>query len=286
MPTALVNGRISSRSILRYQRIQGLMATVLKNMAAMSVIGAEDAERLVRLGAPAARITVSGNCKFDLAQDPPDLKTAASLGRALQLDGSVPVIVAGSIRRGEARPVIEAFCRVRRIFAEAVLIIAPRHLHLVGAVLDEARRQGLDCRRRTTLADCGPARQAPVVVLDTIGELKALYGLADVVFCGGSLVPRGGQNLLEATAWGKPVICGPHMDDFKAATDSLAAAGAVFQVAESGQLAETIVCLLRFPDLARAAGRSGQQVVAANRGAAARHARIIDGLLPPRPVSS
>jgi 3-deoxy-D-manno-octulosonic-acid transferase len=124
-------------------------------------------------------------------------------------------------------------------------------------------------------------RQAPVVVLDTIGELKHLYGLADVVFCGGSLVPRGGQNLLEAVAWGKPVVCGPHMDDFRAATDLLAAAGAVFEVADGDHLARTLLGLLEAPDRARAAGRSGRAVLIANRGAAARHAAVIAGLLPP-----
>ena len=285
VPTALVNGRISCRSIRRYQHIQGLMAAVLKNMTALSVIDVEDAQRLVRLGAPEARIVVNGNAKFDLARDSPDPKTAALLGRCLHLDGSVPVIVAGSIRRGEARPVIEAYCRVRRIFDNAVLVIAPRHLQWVGALMEEARRQGLDCQRRTVLADSAATRSAPVIVLDTIGELKALYGLADVVFCGGSLVPRGGQNLLEATAWGKPVICGPHMDDFRAATDALVAAGAVFQVGDSDQLAETVLHLLGSPDFARAAGRSGQEVVAANRGAAARHAAVIDGLLPAGPLA-
>ena len=279
VPTVLVNGRISARSIQRYRHVRGLMASVLKGMAALSMIGPEDAERISSLGAPPTRVTVNGNAKFDLAGAPPRPEAVTRLRSCLHLEGTAPVIVAGSTRRGEERLVIEAYCRLRRRFADAVLVIAPRHLRRVGSVLDEARRQGLACQRRTQLGFPKPERVAPLVVLDTMGELKDLYGLADVVFCGGSLVPRGGQNLLEPVAWGKPVICGPHMDDFQAATDLLASVGAVFRVSDSRHLSDTLTTLLMSPDLAQAAGRSGQSAVASHRGAAARHAAIICDLL-------
>ena len=277
--TALVNGRISARSIRRYRHVQGLMGAVLAGMDALSMISVEDARRVACLGAPARRIAINGNAKFDLAGRPPDPGTMAQLRRRFNLGASVPVIVAGSTRTGEEQPVIAAYCRVRRRFDDAVLIIAPRHLRRVGTVLSEVGRRGLACQRRTELDRIGQLRTAPVVVLDTIGELRALYSIADVVFCGGSLVPRGGQNLLEPAAWGKPVVCGPHMDDFQAATDLLVAAGAVFPVSDAAALADRITFLLASPDRARAAGKAGRDVVAAHRGAAARHAGVIAGLL-------
>jgi 3-deoxy-D-manno-octulosonic-acid transferase len=278
--TALVNGRISPRSIRRYRQVRPLMAAVLEGLDALSMISAEDAGRILELGARAERIAVNGNAKFDLAGAPPEPATTDTLRRRFNLDDRVPVIVAGSTRNGEGPLVLDAFLQVRQRFGEAVLFIAPRHLQRVQRICAEARQRGLACQRRSQIATADRPRWAPVVVVDTIGELRELYGVASVVFCGGSLVPRGGQNLIEAAAWGKPVVCGPHMDDFRAATDLLTAAGAAFPVADVAQLGERLLALLDAPAAARAAGLAGQAVVEANRGAADRHAAVIDKLLP------
>ncbi len=277
--TALVNGRISVRSMQRYRRVRSLMAAVLEGVDALSMIGADDAERILELGAPPERIVVNGNAKFDLAGPPPDLAIMEVLRQRFSLDGAAPVIVAGSIRNGEAAPVLDAFLRVRQHFPEAVLFIAPRHLHRVEGICADARRRALACQRRSRIDAAARPRTASVVILDTIGELRDLYSIATVVFCGGSLVPRGGQNLIEAAAWGKPVICGPHMDDFRAATDLLSTAGAVFPVGDTAGLAERLEALLRAPESARGAGLAGQAVVEANRGAARRHATVLTALL-------
>jgi 3-deoxy-D-manno-octulosonic-acid transferase len=277
--TALVNGRLSLRSLRRYRRVRPLMKAVLEGVDLLSMISVEDAARIRELGAPAERITVNGNAKFDLAGAPPDPAVAEVLRRRFNLEETVPVIVAGSIRHGEAAPVLDAFQRVRQRFPRAVLIIAPRHLQRVARICAEPRRRSLACQRRSRIGEAHEARTAPVVVLDTIGELRDLYSIADVVFCGGSLVPRGGQNLIEAAAWGKPVICGPHMDDFRAATDLLAAAGAVFPVADAQGLAERLEDLLGRPEVAIRAGEAGRVVVEENRGAAQRHAAGLVALL-------
>lgn len=274
--TALVNGRLSPRSLRRYRRVRPLMAAVLEGVDLLSMISDADAARILELGAPAERIAVNGNAKFDLAGAPPDPSVAEVLRRRFSLEEPVPVIVAGSIRNGEAAPVLDAYQRLRRRFPQAVLIVAPRHLQRVAGICAETRRRALACQRRSRIGEAGQGRTAPVVVLDTIGELRDLYSIASVVFCGGSLVPRGGQNLIEAAAWGKPVICGPHMDDFRAATDLLAAAGAVFPVADAQGLAERLEELLARPEAALAAGAAGRAVVEENRGAARRHA---DGLV-------
>ena len=277
--TALVNGRISPRSVRRYRRVRPLMAAVLEGVDRLSMISADDAARIRELGAPPERITVNGNAKFDLAGAPPDPAVAEILRRRFNLEGSVPVIVAGSIRNGEAAPVLDAFQRVRRRFPQAVLIIAPRHLQRVARICADIRQRSLVYQRRSRIGGAQAARTAPVVVLDTIGELRDLYSIATVVFCGGSLVPRGGQNLIEAAAWGKPVICGPYMDDFRAATDLLAAAGAVFPVADAQGLAERLEDLLDHPEAANRAGSAGRAVVEENRGAARRHAAVLAALL-------
>jgi 3-deoxy-D-manno-octulosonic-acid transferase len=277
--TAVVNGRISQRSMSRYRRVRPLMAAVLQEIDALSMIGTEDAARIQALGAVPGRITVNGNAKFDLAGAPPDPSVADVLSRRFNLEGGMPVIVAGSIRNGEAAPVLDAFQQLRRRFPEAVLIIAPRHLQRVTRICAETRQRSLACQRRSRIDEAQEPRTAPVVVLDTIGELRDLYSIANVVFCGGSLVPRGGQNLIEAAAWGKPVICGPHMDDFRAATDLLAAAGAVFPVADAQGLADRLEDLLGRPEKAIQAGLAGRTVVEENRGAAQRHAAVLVALL-------
>jgi 3-deoxy-D-manno-octulosonic-acid transferase len=276
---AVVNGRISPRSMRRYRRVRSLMAAVLEGMDALSMISAEDAARIQALGALPERITVNGNAKFDLAGTPPDPGVADRLKRRFNIEGGNSVIVAGSIRHGEAALVLDAFQLVRRRFPEAVLIIAPRHLHWVERIHAETRQRSLACQRRSRIGETREPRTAPVVVLDTIGELRDLYSIASVVFCGGSLVPRGGQNLIEAAAWGKPVICGPHMDDFRAATDLLAAAGAVFPVDDAEGLARRIEDLLGHPEAAIRGGLAGRTVVEKNRGAAQRHAAVLAALL-------
>jgi 3-deoxy-D-manno-octulosonic-acid transferase len=277
--TAVVNGRISARSMGRYRRVRSLMTTVLEGIDALSMISAEDATRIQALGARSERIVVNGNAKFDLAGAPPDPSVVDVLKQRFNLAENAPVIVAGSIRNGEAGPVLDAFQRLRRRFPHALLVIAPRHLQRVAGICTETRQRALTCQRRSRVGNGHEPRTASVVVLDTIGELRELYSIAAVVFCGGSLVPRGGQNLIEAAAWGKPVVCGPHMDDFRAATDLLAAAGAVFQVADAQGLAARLEDLLDRPEAAMRAGLAGRTVVEKNRGAAQRHAAVLAALL-------
>ncbi len=277
--TALVNGRISVRSIGKYLKIRPLMAPALARVDAFSMIRNADARRIAMMGAPAHRILVHGNTKFDL---PVPLLPASEKARMRDLygaSGAVSVFIAGSTRGDEDAMILGAFGQILEKHPETVLILAPRHIEKAPHIVHLARAGGFSVQRKTELAGERSRRRAQVVILDTIGELQRLYAIADVVFCGGSLVPTGGQNVLEAAVWGKPVLYGPSMEDFLDAKEILDQAGGGIQVKDAGELAEKALFLLKHPEKARAMGHRARRALAANRGAAKRHAGVIRGLL-------
>jgi 3-deoxy-D-manno-octulosonic-acid transferase len=190
-----------------------------------------------------------------------------------------PVMVAGSTRGIEGKVVLAAFREVFAQFPEALLIIAPRHLKRAREIKARAEALGLSAQLRTEMDGIGRLRTASVVIVDTMGELQTIYSIASVVFCGGSLAPLGGQNILEAAVWGKPVLYGPSMDDFLEAKELLEGAGAGSQVADGRELAEKVMYYLSRPEAAVAAGRRGREAVLSRGGAALRHARVIHAVL-------
>jgi 3-deoxy-D-manno-octulosonic-acid transferase len=192
------------------------------------------------------------------------------------------VFVAGSTQRGEDEAVIRAFNRVRSTAAgaNALLVLAARHPERFGEVERLCRQEGLSTIRRSELAiDAEP--RADAVVLDTIGELAPLYQIATAVFVGGSLVPAGGHNLLEPAACGKPIVVGPHMENFAEIVDAFLANGAVIQVRTERELEQTIVSLMSDPVRRARLGAAARALVDANRGARDRTLTVIAGLLPP-----
>ncbi len=279
IPVALVNGRISVRSYRRYLKARPLMRQVLAAIDAFSMIGADDAQRIRRMGAPARRVMVNGNAKFDgLAAEP--AVSPETLARWFDIAPGQPVWVAGSTRADEEALLLDAFEAVRRQIPDALLILAPRHVTRSSVIARLAAAKGMPCQLRSDLGAAGSSRSAPVVVLDTMGELRAVYRIADVVFCGGSLVPKGGQNVLEAAMWGKPVLFGPHMEDFTEARDLLLASGGGIEVSDRADVAARLLDLFRHPDRAQSTGAAGRRAVMANAGAARRHAETICQLLP------
>lgn len=273
--TVMVNGRISSRSIRSYRRIKPLLRPVLEQMTAFSMIRTEDAQRICELGAPRNRVVVNGNAKYDrLAQlVSPDVR--ADCLNLLNLNDTQPVFVAGSTRSGEEETVLDAYRHVRARYPETVLIIAPRHITRIPRVRQLVVAQGFDCQLRSEIDAGERQRTAQIVVVDSIGELQALYGVATVVFCGGSLVPLGGHNILEAAVWGKPVLYGPHMDDFQDDRALLESAGGGMTVGNAQELGGAVAGLLARPDKAAAMGAAGRGTVLENQGASRRHAGII-----------
>lgn len=275
--TAFVNGRLSQRSFDRYRKIRPLIAPVLADVDLFSMIADPDARRIQALGAPAPRVTVNGNAKYDQLAARHDPQVPQALAARFGLAANQPVVVAGSIRGDEDRIVLEAFATLCFRFADAVLFIVPRHIQRAPAIVAKARQMGFSCQLRSAL-DHQP-RQAQVVVVDTIGELFDLYSIASVVFCGASLVPLGGQNVLEPAAWAKPVVFGPFMDDFAEAADLLVAGDAAMRVADGDGLATVLAEVLDQPARAAAMGQKAKALVMAGQGAARRHAEAIRELL-------
>jgi 3-deoxy-D-manno-octulosonic-acid transferase len=233
----LLNGRISPRSFPRYRRLGGLAARMLRRFSRLSMITAADAGRAVALGADPARVGVDGNAKYAGLAERARPGEARALAGRLALAGA-PLLVAGSVRSGEEAPVLEAFARLGRRRPEAVLAVAPRHVERAGRWLEACRARGLEARLWSSLDDARFRRpETKVVVVDAMGVLMPLYGLAAGALVGASLAPLGGQNPLEPAAWGLAVAHGPDMADFADAAEALEAAGGGARVAGPEELA-------------------------------------------------
>lgn len=281
IPTVLVHGRISEKSHRAYQKVLPLLRDTLNGFDALSMIRKADAHRAVSLGAEPQKVCVNGNAKLD--QGAADVAAVPSphLRNLFAAVANFPVWVVGSIRKDEEALVLRAFDEIRKRVPETVLIFAPRHLERVPAIARRLKRRGGPYQMRSRFVDFQKA--PPIIVLDTMGELREIYHLADVVFCGGSLVPKGGQNILEPAAAGKPVIHGPYMDDFKDASRLLRRAGASQTVNDEHELARAVTRLLQTPQQAQKMGSQARQTLAANSGAAKRHAKVICQRLVDRP---
>lgn len=275
----MANGRISPRSFGRYRATRFFWKNILAALDAAGVISEIDAERLAAIGMPASRIHVLGNAKYDglAARVSPELEREIA-GR-LGIEPGEGILVAGSTHDGEEAVILEVYRRLIELRPDFKLILIPRHIERGDAVHEMIRQTGFDCIRMSEI-DAGLRRtEERVVLVDVIGELFKIYSLATIVFCGGSLVPKGGQNLLEAAAWGKVVFYGPHMEDFRDERALLEEAGAGITVRDGEELYTAIRGLLDDPELLRRKGEAGRLAVAANRGAAARYADLIEGAL-------
>ncbi len=271
----MLNGRISPRSYPGYRRMRWLMAPALGHYRRLSMITSEDARRVCGLGAQPGRVTVDGNAKYAGLLDKARTEILPGPKAVLNLRGA-PLLVAGSVRTGEEDAVIGAFARVRKSHANAVLAVAPRHVERAPQWLEAARRAGLSVCAWSGLGEDNPRpRDCAVVVIDTMGALMALYGLAEAVFVGASLVPLGGQNPMEPAAWARPVAYGPDMDDFADARTALEQAGGGHTVAGAAELADFWQNCLDEPRRASQAGRAGREVVAGWSGAAKNAAELI-----------
>ena len=273
VPLALVNARVSPESLRGYRIVPRLTRATLECASLLCAQTRTDAQRLRNLGAPDARVRVTGNLKFDVA---PPARLAAD-GRELraQWGSDRPVWVAASTRRGEERHVLAAFARLRAAFPTLLLVLVPRHPERFGSVARLCRRRSWRVALRTRTRGAPLERCCDVLVGDTMGELQTLYAASDVAFVGGSLVPTGGQNVLEACTAGVPAVFGPHMFHFEEIAALALERGAARQVHDSEQLAAAVALYLEQPELRRAAGRAAQALVADNRGALGRTLELI-----------
>jgi len=280
--TAMINGRISNRSYPRYRLIRPFIRRVLGDVDRFCVQSEESARRLIELGADPARVSVTGSLKFDSLELPAPTAHGRPRDRVLrffQLPPSRTVLVAGSTLRGEEAFVLRAFARIKTSMPGALLILAPRQPERFVEVERLAREAGFATVRRSELPiDAEP--RAEVVVLDTIGELAQLYQLATAVFVGGSLVDHGGHNILEPAIFGKPIVFGPYMHNFKEIAEAFVANDAAIQLASERELDETLVGLVTDPVRRARLGAAARALVAANRGAKTKTLDVIAALLP------
>jgi 3-deoxy-D-manno-octulosonic-acid transferase len=267
IPVLLVNGRLSQRTLARARRFPVLWRWAFGHLTWACLQSETDRRRLLAIGADPARLEVAGNTKFDYL-----LSRARSGEGELSLLLARPEarwIVAGSTHPGEEEALLEAFVRIRPRLSESPalrLLIAPRHVERAEEVVRLAEGRGLRAARRSR----GPLEEAEVVVLDTMGELGAAYGLGAVAFVGGSLAPVGGHNVIEPLARGCPVLFGPHVESCQDLAELALSAGAAFQVRTARELAEGLLRMLEDEAVRRQAAARGRALVEANAGAAGR----------------
>ena len=278
--SVLVNGRISYRSYPRYRLVKPFFRRVLADVDRFCVQGEETAQRLAALGADPDRIVITGSLKFDsLTSSPTPGRGPERVLRFFRMSPGRQVIIAGSTLKGEEEAVLHAFNRLRMKGGRPLLILAARHPERFRDVERLCRQEGLATVRRSELAiDAEP--RADAVILDTIGELAQLYQIATVVFVGGSLVPAGGHNILEPALFGKPIVFGPHMENFGEIAEAFLANGAAVQVASEREFEEAMVTLMGDPVRRARLGAAARALVDANRGAKDRTLAVIVDLLP------
>jgi 3-deoxy-D-manno-octulosonic-acid transferase len=258
----LTNGRISPRSARRFMRLRRLMLRVLRPIDLFQVQTERDRESLAGIGIEPNRIQVCGNLKVEVQLPQLSEDEIREQRASLGIPAALSVILAGSTHRGEDEPLLTAFAAARSSRPALRLILAPRHLDRVPEVVKLAESQGLRIQHRT---EAGPGDTWDVLVLDTIGELARLYALADVAFIGGSLIPWGGQNLLEPAFYAKPVFFGPHMDNFSHLAEIFVQNGAAKQVRDEQDL--KAMFLMEDAEELRRMGAAARETLEALRGA-------------------
>ncbi|MBV8050915.1 MAG: 3-deoxy-D-manno-octulosonic acid transferase, partial [Acidobacteriaceae bacterium] len=277
---AVVNARISDRSWPRYLRFGFLYQRVLRDIDLFMSQTEEDAKRLREIGAPADRVLVSGNLKFDVPT-PPAPPVVASLRMSFQECGAGPVIVCGSTVDEEEPILLRAFENVLASYPRAVMILAPRHPERFSAVAELLEKLGIRYWRRSLWS--GDPIAGGVLLIDSIGELAALYSLADVAFVGGSLVPRGGHNIIEPAQYGVAVLVGPHNENFRDIIRVFQSRRAV-RVVNPVELPLVLMELISNAAEREALGRRAAETLHSQTGASERTAEALKSLL--QPISS
>lgn len=272
---AVINARISDRSLSGYRRFRGLVGRAIAPVNLFLAQTDEDKKRLLEIGAADGRIRVSGNLKFDVKPPAPP-PIVDSLRAAFQKTRARPIIVAGSSMEGEEPLLIRAFEIVRGAHPRAVLILAPRHPQRWEEVTALVKSLGLPCWRRSLWS--GEDLAGGVLVLDTIGELAAVYALGDLAFVGGSLVEHGGHNILEAAQYGIPVLVGPHYENFRDMVNLFRAADAI-KVVGQAELPLCFIDLLSNPKEREGLGQRALETLRSQAGATARTLEALEALL-------
>ena len=291
IPVAIVNGRLSLQSFRKYRWIKRFISRVI-NCLHLAVMQTEaDAERIHMLGLPKNKITVSGNLKFDAGRMPVGNSLPSEFRQRFKLTTERPLILAASTHAAEERIVLEAFKGLRGLTLPPRLLIAPRHPERFAEVASLLATSGLTwVSRRSTISALD--RQCDVILLDTIGELHALYPLATIVFVGGSISKSGGHNILEPAAVGSPIVTGPYTHNFDAIVKAFVRERAIIQLSSLSddelqtELKGVFAELLADSSLRQELSRRAQTLVEQNLGATQRTLALLDAMISSQHTSN
>ena len=281
IPLALVNGRVSESSFAGYRRLRWLFSRLLSRFDQLVAQNTIYAKRLEELGGAPQHIQVSGSIKYDRIETRRDNPDTQELAASLGIAQRSPVFVAGSTQDPEERLAIEAWAIARQTHPDLRLVLVPRHPERFDEVAETVVSMGHPLLRRSRVTEQTALQtNSPVVLLDSVGELAACWGLADVAFVGGSLTNRGGQNMIEPAAYGAAVLFGPNTQNFQDVVDDLLERGGARVVADGPSLASRLVELLDDPTTAAALGEAARRLVLSRQGATATTLEILNELLP------
>jgi 3-deoxy-D-manno-octulosonic-acid transferase len=269
----MINGRISDKSFARYRVVRRWLRRVFEDYTLIGMQSETDRARIEAIGADPQKVAVFGNLKYDVLQtDGPVNSDVEGL-----LANWKQVWIAASTMPGEEELILDAFTHLRQTHPNLNLVLAPRHPERFDTVHALMQRAGFTVLRRTEIADSHPSNnKASILLLDSIGELAALFRYATVVFMGGSLVRTGGHNILEPARYGKPIVFGPHMENFRDMARLFVDAGAAIQIGRASQLTPAIDDLLSNPEKALKLGHNALAVIQQNTGATDRVLQVLE----------
>jgi 3-deoxy-D-manno-octulosonic-acid transferase len=283
IPIALINGRLSERSLRGYRRLRPLVSGLLDSLHVIAVQSQTYAKRFAELGASPHKLVITGSIKFDrVLTDRHNAKTA-ELRAAFGIAPAEQVLVAGSTQESEESAALDTYLALRDRFPALRLILVPRHKERFDEVARLVYSRGLPLHRRTRGTVETPLTNLarPVLLLDTLGELAACWGLADIAFVGGSLTNRGGQNMIEPAGFGAAVLFGPNTQNFRDVVELLLSADAARVVRNGDELTAAVADCLANPDSARERGSRGQRLVLSQQGATLSTVEILASLPVP-----
>ena len=284
IPAVLVNGRVSQKSFARYQRFRFMFLPMFRMFRFISMQTTADADKMIDLGVDPDRVKALGNLKYDAVL--PDTvgweqeqRPTSFYRKQFGISPEKVVWIAGSTHAGEEFSILSAYKRLSLLFPDLFLVVAPRKIERGGEIKEIADSLGLTVRQRTAPLDDEEFPGAPLLILDTMGELSRMYSFCDIAFIGGSLVPDGGHNPLEPAAFGKPILFGPYMDDFTEISYDLLKKNAAIVCHDEDDIFEILKHLLVNGPQRKEMGAQAQALVLQHRGVTRRHLEIIQFLI-------
>ena len=268
----LANGRISDKSRSRYKYLGPYLADMLDRIDLFSMQSPLDKQYIIELGAAESKTVDSGNTKFDRDYSQADGLTAEEIRQEFKFKPNQKIIIAGSTHPDEEQQLLPVFKKIKEQHRDTVFVIVPRHIQRAGEIQQYYQQHGLEAVLRTKIAN---RTKESVIIVDTIGELNSLYSVAELVFVGGSLVARGGHNILEPAAQGKPVLFGPHMFNFKDNVRLVKEYGAGIQVEDIAELEQQLLELLGSPEKQQQLAARALAMISENTGAAEKNAELL-----------